>query len=64
MDFYHYKHARDAVRQILKSEGILGLYRAYGATILAFGPYLGIQLSLYDKSKSLLGIESKNISTL
>lgn len=48
---YHYKNTFDAIRQISKGEGFLGLYRAYGATVMAFGPYTGISLALYDKIK-------------
>lgn len=48
---YSYKNTFDAIGQISKKEGILGLYKAYGATILSFGPYTGISIALYDKIK-------------
>jgi len=41
----------DAVIKILKKEGIRGTYKAYGATVLSFGPQSGIQLSLHEKFK-------------
>lgn len=51
---YRYNNTFDAVRQICQKEGFLGLYRAYGATILSFGPQSGISIGLYDKLKSSL----------
>lgn len=54
---YNYKNSVDAIRQILDREGIIGLYRAYGATILSFGPMLGINLMLYEKLKKVFGVE-------
>ncbi len=48
------------MRQIVRKESYIGLYRAYGATILAFAPFLGISLSLYEKLKELFKLE-KNI---
>lgn len=41
----------DAVIKILKREGVRGTYKAYGATVLSFGPQSGIQLSLHEKFK-------------
>ena len=57
LKLYNYKGSIDAVRQITKGEGYLGLYRAYGATILSFGPFIGINLMLYEKVKRMLGIK-------
>ena len=45
----------------MKNESYFGLYRAYGATIMAFGPFLGINLSLYEKMKQLLNLDSQKI---
>ncbi len=52
---YKYLNAFDAYKQIIKNEGIMGLYRAYGATILSFGPFIGTNLMLYEKFKQYLG---------
>lgn len=59
LKIYKYKNSRDAIRQIISKESYIGLYRAYGATILAFGPYLGIQLMMYEKVKIFLGFGEK-----
>jgi hypothetical protein len=48
---YKYKNTFDAIRQIHQKEGFFALYRAYGATVMAFGPYTGISLAFYDKFK-------------
>ena len=48
---YKYKNTFDAIKQIHQKEGFFALYRAYGATIMAFGPYTGISLAFYDKFK-------------
>lgn len=62
MNSYKYKNSIDAVRQIARQEGIGSLYRAYGATILAFGPFTGISIALYDKLKFWFGFEDKAIA--
>jgi len=56
---YNYSNSIDAVKQITKTEGIIGLYRAYGATVLAFGPFIGINLMLYEKVKRFLNIDNE-----
>lgn len=47
-NLYHYNGPIDALRQIVRSEGVLGLYRAYGATLVAFGPQTAINLALFE----------------
>lgn len=61
MKSYHYKGSRDAFQQILRSEGLKSMYRGYGATILAFGPFAGISLATYDKLKFLCGFDKQQI---
>lgn len=58
---YNYRNSVDAIRQIIKGEGILGLYRAYGATVLSFGPLLGINLMLYEKLKKAFGVDKQAV---
>lgn len=36
---YHYEGTTHAFKSILATEGITGLYRAYGATLASFGPF-------------------------
>ena len=48
---YFYKSDRDAYRQIKQTEGIWGLYRAYGATVASFGPFSALYFLFYEKLK-------------
>lgn len=48
---YNYKNDLDAIRQIKATEGLKGLYRAYGATILSFGPFSALYFLFYEKIK-------------
>lgn len=57
---YKYEGSIDAIKQIMRGEGVIGLYRAYGATILAFGPFVGINLMLYEKVKRFLNVDASN----
>ena len=54
LKLYHYKNDLDAIKQIRHTEGVRGLYRAYGATVMSFGPYSALYFMLYEKSKGLL----------
>ena len=47
----HYNGSIHAVQQIAKTEGIFGLYRAYGATLLSFGPFSAFYFTFYEKFK-------------
>lgn len=48
---YHYKSDLDAIKQIKATEGIRGLYRAYGATVLSFGPFSALYFTFYENIK-------------
>jgi hypothetical protein len=50
---YSYSSDLDAFRQIRNTEGIRGLYRAYGATVMSFGPFSALYFSFYEKMKGL-----------
>ena len=36
-------------------EGLTGLYKGYGATVLSFGPFSGLYFMFYEKIKLWLG---------
>jgi len=38
-DRIQYKGGFDALMKICKTEGIMGIYRGYGATLASFGPF-------------------------
>lgn len=51
---YHYDSDIDAVRKVLKVEGIRGLYRAYGATVMSFGPFSAFYFMFYETLKGFV----------
>ncbi|CAK0836972.1 unnamed protein product [Prorocentrum cordatum] len=48
LKLYTYSSSWDAVRTVLRQEGAVGLYRGYGATLLAFGPQTAANLAAYE----------------
>jgi hypothetical protein len=48
---FTYKSDRDAIKVILNSEGVRGLYKAYAATVLSFGPFSALYFMFYEKLK-------------
>ena len=48
---YRYKSTINAIKLMLKYEGFTGLYRAYFATIISFGPFSALYLMLYQQFK-------------
>lgn len=54
MQAYSYKSGLDALSQVMKFEGIRGLYKAYPATVLSFGPFSALYFLFYEKLKGLV----------
>jgi len=50
---FNYKGSVDALKQILKSEGLRGIYKGYGATLASFGPFSALYFLFYEKAKVL-----------
>lgn len=48
---YDYKNDIDALLQIYKTEKLRGIYRAYGATIMSFGPMSAFYFMFYEYFK-------------
>ncbi|CAD8154404.1 unnamed protein product [Paramecium pentaurelia] len=48
---HNYSGSIDAVLQIVKQEGILGLYRGFGATLGFFGPYSALYFASFEYLK-------------
>ena len=48
---FKYRNDIDAIGQILRTEGVRGLYRAYGATVMSFGPFSALYFLFYEKLK-------------
>jgi len=53
MRSYNYSSDYNAFKEILKVEGIRGLYRAYGATVMSFGPFSALYFMFYENFKGL-----------
>ncbi len=51
----NYRGSVDAIRTILRTEGVSGIYKGYGATVASFGPFSAFYFMFYEqvKSKSL-----------
>lgn len=49
-----YSSGLDAVRSIVRTEGAVGLYRGYGATVLSFGPFSALYFTFYEEFKKAL----------
>ena len=47
-----YTGAVDGAAQILRSEGLRGLYRGYGATLLSYAPYSAIYFAVYERLRA------------
>jgi hypothetical protein len=47
----HYNGGMDALKKILRTEGLSGIYKGYGATMASFGPFSAIYFSLYEQFK-------------
>lgn len=56
----NYRGGADALVKIARTEGIGGIYRGYGATLLSFGPFSALYFMFYEKLKAL----SKSASDL
>ena len=48
---YKYTSDFDAIKQIKRTEGIRGLYRAYAATVFSFGPFSALYFYFYESLK-------------
>jgi len=46
-----YKHTLDAFVKISQKDGVQGLYKGYGMTLLSFGPFSALYFLLYEESK-------------
>jgi hypothetical protein len=44
-----YRGSWDAFSKTVKLEGLGGIYRGYGATLLSFGPFSALYFGLYEK---------------
>ena len=48
-----YRGSWDAMRTVLKYEGLGGVYKGYGSTLASFGPYSALMFAFYENFKSM-----------
>jgi hypothetical protein len=53
---FFYRNTTDAIRQILITERLPGLYRGYGATVGSFGPFSAFYFMFYEQVSVLTRI--------
>ena len=51
---YKYSSDLNAFTQVLRNEGIRGLYKAYPATVFSFGPFSAFYFLFYEKMKGIM----------
>lgn len=54
-DYYAYRSLSGAGRDILRSEGLRGLFAGFGATAARDAPYAGLYVLFYEQMKRRLG---------
>ena len=64
MGLYNYRNSFDAFKSIVRQERFFGLYRAYGATVLAFGPFIGLNLTLFERLKEIIKRKDQSFGLL
>ena len=60
LGFTQYRTGIQSLMHVLRNESYTSLYRAYGATLLSFGPFIGTNLMLYEKLKKWMQSEGKD----
>lgn len=53
LNTYNYKSDANAFVQIIKGEGVRGLYKAYPATVFSFGPFSALYFLFYENIKGV-----------
>mmetsp|Transcript_7357 Transcript_7357/g.13632 ORF Transcript_7357/g.13632 Transcript_7357/m.13632 type:complete len:301 (-) Transcript_7357:5235-6137(-) len=62
LKMYKYSGGVDAFKQIIATEGIRGIYKAYGATVGSFGPFSALYFSFYETFTKFLVVPGSDIS--
>ncbi|KAK2873809.1 hypothetical protein FQN49_002055 [Arthroderma sp. PD_2] len=53
-DYYSYRSRRGAGKDIIRTEGVRGLFSGFGATAIRDAPYAGLYVVFYEQSKRSL----------
>lgn len=66
-NYYAYSNLWNAARDIVRTEGVRGLFSGFGATAVRDGPYAGLYVVFYEQSKrslaALAGLTSSTSPT-
>ena len=54
---YRYSGSLDALRTIVRVEGVRSIYRGYGATLLSFGPMSALYFAFYERFKAAADVQ-------
>jgi solute carrier family 25, member 38 len=54
-DYYAYRSLAGAARDIVRTEGVRGLFAGFGATAVRDAPYAGLYVAFYEQLKRTLG---------
>jgi len=57
-----YKGSLDALQTILRTEGLGGIYRGYGATLFSYGPWSALYFCFYEMFRSALFVPDEDDS--
>jgi hypothetical protein len=50
----YYKSSLDALSKIFRQEGVYGLYKGYGASMISFGPFSALYFGFHEEMKKLV----------
>jgi len=51
-----YSGSFNAIRTICKTEGLLGLYKGYAATLISFGPFSALYFAFYEELRKFVAL--------
>jgi solute carrier family 25 protein 38 len=54
-DYYAYRSLAGAAKDIVRTEGVRGLFAGFGATAVRDAPYAGLYVALYEQLKRTFG---------
>ena len=58
-----YRSSGHAIRTILKTEGLSGIYKGYGATLASFGPFSALYFLFYEEMKKAMASFNSSLSS-
>lgn len=63
-DYYAYRSLAGAAKDIMRTEGVRGLFAGFGATAVRDAPYAGLYVAFYEQLKRTFGrLQSSTLSS-